>query len=254
MIDTVLVTQEDPFYIPVFVRSLLNSIDEDEVRVSRVVLLRPFDETTFELAQRMYRFYGLKNFLRRGVSYTVRKVADAVGMGAYSARAVAERNDIPVEQRDTVNSDSFIETLEDTDVVLSAASPEIFDEKLLQAPNWGCLNVHTAELPKYRGMMPAFWALYHGEEEVGVTVHTMTEEIDRGKAVKRDSFTVREDDTHDDVARRGKVYGGQAAADALTDIAREEVTVTDISGDGSYFSFPTREERGEFQQRGGKLL
>lgn len=41
------------------------------------------------------------------------------------------------------------------DVVLSAAALEIFESNVLKTPEW-CVNVHTADLPKYRGMLPTF--------------------------------------------------------------------------------------------------
>ena len=43
------------------------------------------------------------------------------------------------------------------DVLVSVLGSEIFKEELLSiAP---CLNLHTAMLPKYRGLMPTFLGL-----------------------------------------------------------------------------------------------
>jgi hypothetical protein len=98
------------------------------------------------------------------------------------------------------------------------------------------------------------WALYHGDDEIGVTVHTMSSELDRGEAIVRRSFPVNDDDTLDDVIIRGKVEGAGAAVDALEAVHEGSVEADPIDGDGSYFSFPTREERREFQRRGWELL
>lgn len=253
MTSVVIVTQDDPFYMPVFFDSFFESIDH-QVTVKRIVLFEPFGEGTLDLARRMYGFYGPVNFFRLGVEYGVRTVLDAVGVRAFSVERLAERHGVPTERRDTVNDESFVGRFDDIDVLLSAASPEIFDADVLNAPIWGCLNVHTAALPEYRGMMPTFWALYHGDDEVGVTVHTMTEEIDKGQAVRRDRFPVEPDDTLDDVIIRGKRRGGRLAAAALRDVAAGEVTKTEIAGEGSYFSFPSVEDRRELQQRGRELL
>lgn len=253
MTEVVIVTQDDPFYMPVFFETLFERL-EGRVEVSRVVFLRPFDETTLDLAKRMYEFYGPQNFLRQGVSYATRKTLDTLGVRSYSVASLAEEYGIPTETRETVNSAEFRDVLDGTDVLLSAASPEIFDADVLGTPEWGCLNVHTAALPKYRGMMPTFWALYHGDDEIGITVHTMTEEIDKGRAVRTDSFAVADDDTLDDVIRRGKVYGGRLAAAALHDIVEDGVTMDPITGEESYFSFPSREDRRELQRRGRELL
>lgn len=251
----IVVTQDDPFYVPVFFESFFATLPES-VKVERVVCLDPFDESTFDLARRMYGFYGPTNFVRRGVEFSYRKAVDGRFGKRYSVRSVAAEYDVTVEDRVTVNDDEFVNDIEAADihVVLSVSAPEIFDSHLLEAPSWGCLNVHTAALPKYRGMMPTFWALYHGDDEVGVTVHTMREELDRGEAVARDSFPVDSTDTLDDVILEGKRRGGRAAARALADIVTKSVDRIPLEGDGSYFSFPTPEERRELQSRGRRLL
>jgi methionyl-tRNA formyltransferase len=251
----VVVTQDDPFYVPEFFDAFFEALPSS-IEVDRVVQLDAFGESTLQLARRMYRFYGPVNFFRRGVSYVIRKLLDSVGNCRYSVDTVASAYGIDTVTRESVNEPAFVESLqrEDVDVVLSVSAPEIFDADVLAAPQWGCLNVHTARLPEYRGMMPTFWALYHGEDEIGVTVHTMAEEIDRGEAVRRDTFDVSPSDTLDDVILEGKRRGGRLAAAAIEDIHEDRVQREPIEGEGSYFSFPSRDDRREFQRRGGKLL
>ena len=41
---------------------------------------------------------------------------------------------------------------------------------MLDIPPLGTLNLHTALLPKYRGLMPSFWVLKNEEKETGVSV------------------------------------------------------------------------------------
>jgi len=253
MTRVAVVTQDDPFYMPIFFEMLFENLDE-RVEIDHLVLFQPFGEDTLSFARRMYGFYGPRNFLRRGVQYAIRTALDTTGIRTYSVERLARQHDVSTEHRETINDGSTVKRLRDVDVLLSAASPEIFDAEILDAPRWGCLNVHTAALPKYRGMMPTFWALYHGDGEIGVTVHTMTEEIDKGQAVRRGSFPVMEDDTLDDVIKRGKRRGGELAAAALTDVATDSVFPDPITGEESYFSFPSPEDRRQLQKRGRELL
>ncbi|QGA81904.1 formyltransferase family protein [Halomicrobium sp. LC1Hm] len=250
----VVVTQDDPFYVPHFFDKFFEAIPAD-VEIERVVLLEPFNESFPALVRRMYRLYGLTNFVRRGVSYVGRTVADAIGMGKYSVESVAANHNIPVTERESINTDAFVESITEVnvDVILSVSAPEIFDEAVLNAPVWGCLNVHTSELPKYRGMLPTFWALYHGENEVGVTVHTMVEDIDQGKIVRQRTFSI-DGMALDEIIIQGKRTGGKLAADALKDISNGTEDLRLMEGESSYFSFPTAEHRRELQRQGGKLL
>lgn len=252
-LSVTVVTQDDPFYVPRFFERFFEE-SPDEVTVERVVVLPSFNESFPDLVSRMYRFYGPLNFVRRGLSFAFRTALDTVGRGSFSVERVARAHGIETEYRETVNDESFLDHASTVDVVLSVSAPELFDDELLDAPQWGCLNVHTARLPEYRGMMPTFWALYHGDDEVGVTVHTMTSELDRGEAVIRRSFPVHDDDTLDNVIIRGKVEGSEAAVEALEAVENGTVESDPIDGEGSYFSFPTRDERREFQRRGWNLL
>lgn len=253
MLDVIVVTQDDPFYMPIFFRTFLSELPDD-VRIDSIVLLDAFDESTLDLARRMLGLYGPVNFVRRGAEFAVRKGLDVTGMGRYSVESVAAEFGVDVTSRSTVNADDFVRRAGDVDVALSVSAPEIFEPEVLEAPSWGCLNVHTSKLPEYRGMLPTFWAMYHGEEEVGVTVHTMVEEIDQGRILRQDTFAVEPDDTLDDVIARGKRNGGALAVRALEAVANSQADLTPMEGEGSYFSFPTVEERREFQRRGNELL
>ncbi len=249
------VTQDDPFYLPIFFRYFLEKKNEG-VRVERVFCLNAFNESFAALIGRMYRLYGPVNFLHRGVSYVTRRTSDALGLSSHSVRTVAQTHGVSVETLETVNDASFVERVEEgeIDAILSVSAPEIFGPSLLQAPTWGCLNVHTSKLPQYRGMLPTFWALYHGDDEIGVTVHTMEEEIDQGQIANQSTFHVGASDTLDDVIRRGKKKGGQLAAQVLNTIAEGELQLQPMDGEESYFSFPSAEERRELQQNGRRLL
>src|SRR3974390_1227130 len=59
----------------------------------------------------------------------------------------------------------------------------ILKEELLRAFPRGCYNAHPSLLPKYRGRHAIQWAIASGERELGVTLHDMFPEIDKGEAV-----------------------------------------------------------------------
>jgi methionyl-tRNA formyltransferase len=55
-----------------------------------------------------------------------------------------------------------------------------FAAKHFGLPRFGCLNVHTSLLPKYRGAAPIQWAIADGETETGVTIMKMDAGLDTG--------------------------------------------------------------------------
>ncbi|MEW6049032.1 MAG: formyltransferase family protein [Bacillota bacterium] len=252
----VVITQDDPFYVPVFFSRFLGALDLKQYQVQAIYVMRPFRESPSELVRRMYRFYGPVDFVRRGVQYAVRLAGDRLRLRAHSVRAIAKRYGIPVLEVSDVNSPTFARQVAayDPDVILSVAAPQLFGEHLLRLPNWGCLNVHSAKLPQYRGMMPVFWALYHGDRTVGVTVHRMDERLDRGDVLLQVEVPVCEGDSLDAVMTRCKEAAADAVLAALSQIRDGTVTLRPVEGRGSYFSFPRPEHVRVLRQRGYRLL
>ena len=66
------------------------------------------------------------------------------------------------------------------DLIAVAAYGKILPLDILELPPLGCINVHSSLLPKYRGAAPINWAILNGEEETGVTIQRMAEEVDAG--------------------------------------------------------------------------
>ena len=66
------------------------------------------------------------------------------------------------------------------DLIVVAAYGQILPQTILDLPRFGCLNVHTSLLPKYRGAAPIQWAILDGEAETGVTIMKMDAGLDTG--------------------------------------------------------------------------
>lgn len=64
----------------------------------------------------------------------------------------------------------------------------ILRENVFEIPRLGSINLHSGKVPEYRGSAPAFWELYNGEEEVGITVHRVTADLDAGAVVRQEVF------------------------------------------------------------------
>jgi methionyl-tRNA formyltransferase len=66
------------------------------------------------------------------------------------------------------------------DVAVVAAYGLILPEAILQAPQWGCLNVHASLLPRWRGAAPIQRAILAGDRTTGVTIMQMERGLDTG--------------------------------------------------------------------------
>jgi peptidoglycan/xylan/chitin deacetylase (PgdA/CDA1 family) len=72
------------------------------------------------------------------------------------------------------------------DVGLSLAAP-ILRRELFGIPRRGTINLHKGELPRFRGMPPAFWELWHDEQHVGCSVHRVDDGLDTGEVIEASS-------------------------------------------------------------------
>jgi len=101
---------------------------------------------------------------------------------ASAIKEEALKHDIPVLQpqrlRDEVAQASL--TVLRPDIMLVFAYGQILLQHVLDIPRFGCLNLHTSLLPKYRGASPISAAVSAGDQETGVTVMYMDAGLDTG--------------------------------------------------------------------------
>jgi methionyl-tRNA formyltransferase len=256
----VLITIEEPFYMPEVVHQLLLARTAE---VQLVVALPPVagKRTTTSVAREQLALYGVWRFLIKSASYVGRRTIDRLpdwlaSNPAYSVRRAAERFGVPCITPRSINEPGFLTRMQELapDVVVSLGSPQIFRRELLRVPRLGCINVHNGPLPRYRGMMPSFWVLYHGERQTAVTVHFMDERLDSGKIIVQRPVPLTSNDTLDSVIRRTKGIAADVIGEALLKLEEGEcVTLENDPAKATYFSFPTAAEANQFRAMGRRF-
>ena len=97
---------------------------------------------------------------------------------------------VPVYVIHDINSPSALDLIRsfETQVIISAAYPQIFKQPLLDIAPRRAINCHPSLLPRCRGAHPHYWCLATGEQMGGVTAHFMTDKIDAGDIIAQRSF------------------------------------------------------------------
>lgn len=254
-----ILTANEPLYLPAFFDRFLARRADD---VAVVAICAPVykNQTRWSMFRRYVKAFGLWNAARLGWRVLGAKVKNALGIGRrrprfHSVEAAAKYYDVPVWHPDDVNATEFLDRLGEAgvDLVLSVSCPQIFKENLINLPEKGCLNLHGADLPAYRGIAPSFWMLAKGEEEAAVTIFYVNAGIDTGDAAGRRLFPIHPDDTLDSFLLRAKREACDLALETLERIETGTVERTPLEGEGSYYGFPTREAYREFRNRGRRL-
>jgi len=119
----------------------------------------------------------------------------------------------PERPRDIVEELS----LRGADLFIVASYGYIVNQKLLDIPKHGVLNVHTSLLPKYRGASPIESVILHGDIETGSTIMEMILGMDEGPIITQSRFDLEPDILKPDLFTMLAHDGGQLLAQILPD-------------------------------------
>ncbi|MBC8519724.1 MAG: methionyl-tRNA formyltransferase [Gammaproteobacteria bacterium] len=121
----------------------------------------------------------------------------------------------PATLRDSDEQEKLVALQADLMVVVAYGL--ILPPEALQAPRFGCLNIHASLLPRWRGAAPIQRAILAGDSESGVTIMQMDEGLDTGDMLMKLSTPIQPTDNaqllHDRLAKMG--------ADALMNTIRQ---------------------------------
>ncbi len=87
------------------------------------------------------------------------------------------------------------------DVAVVVAYGLILPKPILDAPRFGCLNLHASLLPRWRGAAPIERAVMAGDDTTGVAVMRMEQGLDTGPACLAQSIAIDPDETAGSSAR-----------------------------------------------------
>lgn len=109
-------------------------------------------------------------------------------------KVCAEKRNIPVYQPIKVKSEEFTAQLEEMkpELIVVVAFGQILSQRILDIPEYGCINVHASLLPRYRGAAPMQWCLINGESKTGITTMFMDAGLDTGDMLLKHEIEITE--------------------------------------------------------------
>lgn len=250
-----LITQNDPFFLSESLKYLIDNMPQHSNIVGCLVSdVSPFGkkETLFQKSKKTYSIFGLSFFL----VYSYKFILSKLNRTKHVKYVLAKRKIPIIESKANINQPSSLEMIRsfDPDLLVSIAGNQIFKKNLINLAPKGCLNLHTALLPKYRGLMPSFWVLKNNEEYTGVSVFFVDEGIDSGPIVVQKRIKIG-NMSQSELIRHSKKVGMDAIIEAIDLIQRDKVKLIDNNDEEmTYFSFPTKQDVKEFRKIGKKFF
>ena len=106
------------------------------------------------------------------------------------------------------------------DIAVVAAYGLILRTNILNAPKFGCINIHGSILPRWRGAAPVQRAIQMGDTETGVTIMQMDVGLDTGPMLMLEKFPIASDDTTQTLMDKMAQVGGRMIVQALDGIEK----------------------------------
>jgi methionyl-tRNA formyltransferase len=244
----VFLTQEDPFYLPTIYQYLLPKLKAEghEVVASVLFDVAPFGKKESKVKQLIdtYKVFGL--------GFTIHYILQYV-------KGVMVANNIEtIELINRINHTESLKIIQSfkPDLLVSLAGNEIFKQPLFKSAKYGVINLHSALLPKYRGLMPSFWVMRHNEDKTGVSVFFVDEGIDSGPIIVQKEVSLL-DRTQAELIWELKYRGADAIVEACNLVAEHgENTPTRANDEKNmtYYSRPTKEDVKAFKSIGKKFF
>ena len=133
---------------------------------------------------------------------------------------------IPVYQPTTMKDGEALQIFRDIqpDVAVVIAYGKILPKEILDAPKYGCINVHASLLPKYRGAALIQWSVIDGESKTGVTTMQMDVGLDTGDMLMKCETAIDPDETAGELHDRLSLMGAKLIVDTLAALEQGALT------------------------------
>lgn len=169
----------------------------------------------------------------------------------------AEKHGIRILQPEKIRDPKEVKVIVDLEpeLIVTAAYGQILPNSILEAPKFGCINVHASLLPELRGGAPIHYAIMQGKEKTGITIMYMVQKLDAGDIISQVEVPIDEEDNVGTLHNKLSEAGAQLLSSTIPRLLAGEVTP--IPQDDSLATFAyniTREQELINWDREGEVI
>ncbi len=160
-------------------------------------------------------------------------------------KVTAESYGIPVFQPTKIREKEQYEQVIalQPDLIVTAAFGQILPKPLLDAPTYGCINVHASLLPELRGGAPIHYAILQGKEKTGITIMYMVEKLDAGDILTQVEVPIDERDTVGTLHDKLSKAGARLLSETLPKLLRGDITPIKQNDEQATFAYNIKPEQ-----------
>ena len=258
-----IVTQDENVYLPSSIAAVARAFAGDVTCIASAPAMSTHGGKVKGF-MRHFRLFGVRGSAILGWRAAAAKLRALIGRGKTSQDGpfnsmaqVARAFDVPYVHVERLKSDEFAAAVEryGGDLLISISCPQIIGKAIRERFPKGAINLHSSPLPRYRGLMPAFWVLRNGETETAITVHDLDARLDDGAILAQQPIAIRADETWDSLVRKTKSQGAGLLIETIRKIADGTVERRpNLEAEATYFSFPTAADKKAFSAAGRRFF
>jgi len=119
----------------------------------------------------------------------------------------------------------FYEILEslELDFIVVVAYWKIIPKEILEAPKYGCINIHGSVLPLYRWASPIQESIKNGDEETGITIMYMSEWMDEWDILSIEKVDIKSHDKTEGIFKKFEKIWPNLLVDTLKKIINWDI-------------------------------
>src|SRR5699024_5106708 len=110
------------------------------------------------------------------------------------------------------------------DLIVTAAYGQLLPKEILEAPSYGCINVHASLLPELRGGIPIHIAILEVKEETGTTNKLMAVITGAGDNITPETVAIASDDHVGSLHDKLSEVGATLLVNTLPKLFNQDVT------------------------------
>ena len=165
---------------------------------------------------------------------------------AYSAvKTTSLAFNIPIFQPETLKDPIAQKTLQqlEADLMIVFAYGLILPKEILAIPKFGCINIHTSLLPRWRGAAPTQHAILRGDNITGISIINIEPEVDAGPVLYSISCPITSTDTNESLLKKLQPLAVTAILEVLQQLKANQLTP--IPQDSSLITFAKKIDKNQ---------
>ena len=146
----------------------------------------------------------------------------------------------------------FLKKLE-ADLAIVVAYGQIIPKEFLKLTKKGFINIHASILPKYRGAAPIQRAIMNLDEEVGISIMKIVEELDSGPVSNKYKFKLDKNSNSQEISEKLSLLAAEKILDNIDDILEDKARFNEQDHSKATYAKKINKNEGQIDWRIGAL-